>query len=129
MECLQAALRYGADAVYLSGKNYGMRSSPANFGTGELREAVQQAHAQGVRVYVTCNIIPHNYELEPLAAFFKEAALVGVDAFIIADIGVLQLAKNMRHRWTCIYPRKLAWSMAARMFYELGASRVVLARN
>ena len=90
MECLQAALRYGADAVYLSGKNFGMRSSPANFGTEELQQAVQQAHTRGVRVYVTCNIIPHSHELEPLSAFIKEAAVAGVDAFIIADVGVLR---------------------------------------
>ncbi len=131
MECLQAALRYGADAVYLSGKNFGMRSSPANFGTEELQQAVQQAHARGVRVYVTCNIIPHSHELEPLSAFIKEAAVAGVDAFIIADVGVLRLAKKYAPQVDVHISTQagVANYAAARMFYELGASRVVLARE
>lgn len=103
MECLQAALRYGADAVYLSGKNFGMRSSPANFGTEELQQAVQQAHTRGVRVYVTCNIIPHSHELEPLSAFIKEAAVAGVDAFIIADVGRAAACKKICPSGGCAY--------------------------
>ena len=66
MERLISAVRYGADAVYLAGKSFGMRSAPSNFTNEELEEAVKYCHAQGVKVYVTCNILPHNAELAAL---------------------------------------------------------------
>lgn len=78
MDRLRAALRFGADAVYLAGSEFGMRSAPANFTPEELREAVSLAHAQGVRVYLTCNTIPRSDELERLPAFLAHAQEVGV---------------------------------------------------
>ena len=64
MEALQSAVRFGADAVYLAGTRFGMRAAPANFTPEQLREAVKFAHANGVRVYLTCNTLPRNEELD-----------------------------------------------------------------
>ena len=69
MERLVSALDYGADAVYLAGKSFGMRSAPSNFSNDELRQAVERSHARGVKVYVTCNVLPHNHELAALPDF------------------------------------------------------------
>lgn len=84
-ERLEAAVRYGADAVYLAGKSFGMRSAPQNFGEEELREAVAYCHARGVKVYVTCNTLPRNGEFEELPSFLAACQDMGVDAFIISD--------------------------------------------
>ena len=92
-ERLEAAVAYGADAVYLAGKSFGMRSAPANFGEEELRDAVAYCHARGVKVYVTCNTLPRNDEFEELPGFLSTCQEIGVDAFIISDLGVLALAK------------------------------------
>ena len=94
MECLRAALDFGADAVYLAGQMFGMRTAPSNFTREELQTAVALAHARGVRVYVTCNTVPRNKEIDLLPdylAFLQEA---GVDALIVTDLGVIDLAKR-----------------------------------
>ena len=94
MECLCAALDFGADAVYLAGQMFGMRTAPSNFTREELQTAVALAHARGVRVYVTCNTVPRNKEIDLLPdylAFLQEA---GVDALIVTDLGVIDLAKR-----------------------------------
>ena len=92
LERLQAALDYGADAVYLAGKAFGMRSAPSNFTNEDLREGVRRAHAKGVKVYVTCNTLPRNAELAVLPDFLAFCADAGVDAFILTDLGVLEMA-------------------------------------
>lgn len=131
MERLQAALRFGADAVYLAGTEFGMRSAPANFTEEELAAAVTAAHAQGVRVYLTCNTIPRNSELERLGPFLSFAQDVGVDAFIMTDFGVMELAKRFApHVEIHISTQAgVANYATANAFYRLGASRVVLARE
>ena len=91
-ERLEAAVRYGADAVYLAGKSFGMRSAPANFGPEELAQAVDFCHQRGVKVYVTCNTLPRNEEFAALPGFLTACQEAGVDAFIISDLGVLALA-------------------------------------
>ena len=92
-ERLEAAVAYGADAVYLAGKSFGMRSAPANFGEEELRDAVSYCHERGVKVYVTCNTLPRNQEFEELPSFLAACQDMGVDAFILSDLGVLALTK------------------------------------
>ena len=131
MKQLQAALRFGADAVYLAGTEFGMRSAPANFTEEELAAAVTAAHAQGVRVYLTCNTIPRNSELERLGPFLSFAQDVGVDAFIMTDFGVMELAKRFApHVEIHISTQAgVANYATANAFYRLGASRVVLARE
>ena len=131
MDCLRAALHYGADAVFLAGKLFGMRSAPKNFDTDELREACELAHGMGKRIYLTCNVLPREHELSALPAFLKTAQDCGVDAFIIADLGVLEMAKQyapnvVRHVST---QAGVTNSAAAIALYHLGASRVVLARE
>ena len=131
MDCLRAALSYGADAVYLAGKTFGMRSAPKNFDTDELREACRMAHGMGRRIYLTCNVLPRNDELDALPDFLVTARDCGVDAFIIADLGVMELAKKYapevaRHVSTQAGVTNFA---AANVLYRMGASRVVPARE
>ena len=126
MDSLQAALSFGADAVFLAGKMFGMRSSPRNFDADELRRACALAHAKGKKIHVTCNILPRNSELKALPAFLMMAQDCGVDALIIADLGVLEAAKRYaprvaRHISTQAGVTNYA---AANALYQLGASRV-----
>ena len=94
LERLQTAIAFGADAVYLAGKEFGMRTAPSNFTQEELAKAVSLAHQNGVRVYLTCNTLPHNEEFSRLPPFLEYAQEIGVDAFIITDFGVFNLAKR-----------------------------------
>ena len=131
MDSLRAALQYGADAVFLAGKLFGMRSAPKNFDTDELREACALAHGMGRKIYLTCNVLPRNHELKTLPGFLTTAQACGVDAFIIADLGVLEMAKQYapevaRHVST---QAGVTNSAAANALYRMGASRVVLARE
>ena len=131
MERLRAAVDYGADAVYLGGKNFGMRSAPANFACQELEEGVALCHRRGVKVYVTCNTLPRNQELPEMVPFLKFCQEAGVDGFILSDLGVMALAKEHapqveRHISTQFGVVNYA---AAQACFELGASRVVLARE
>ena len=130
-EKMKAAILYGADAVYLSGKIFGMRSAADNFDINELDEAVKYAHERGVKVYLTVNTMPREYEYELLRKYFSELAHINIDAMIIADVGVLMLAKELLPRIDIhISTQANAVSAAAcRAWYELGAKRVVLARE
>jgi len=130
-ESLDYALTYGADAVYLAGKSFGMRSGANNFDHTQLRAAVEAAHSRGVSVYLTCNTIPREYELAGLTQFIKTAADTGVDAFIIGDMGVFQLAKqHASHVPIHISTQTgVANSATANLLHSMGASRVVLARE
>lgn len=130
-ECLQAALDFGADAVFLAGKMFGMRSSSKNFDRDDLKKACVLAHSKGKKIHVTCNILPKNSELEALPSFLEYAQDIGVDALIVADAGVLEMAKR--------YAPKVAIHIStqagvtnyatANALYNLGASRVVMARE
>lgn len=131
MDCLKAALSFGADAVFLAGKSFGMRSSPRNFDADELKKACAMAHAKGKKIHLTCNILPHNSELKALPAFLMMAQDSGVDALIIADLGVFEAAKRYapkvaRHISTQAGVTNYA---AAGVLYNMGASRVVMARE
>ena len=85
-EKMRAAIRYGADAVYLAGRHFGMRSAAGNFSEEELRDAVAYAHARGVRVYLTVNTMPREDEYPALRAYFERIAEFGIDALIVADL-------------------------------------------
>ena len=129
-ECLQAAIRYGANAVYLGGWTFGMRAASA-FSPDALERAVVSAHAQGVKVYLTCNTLPTNEEAAELPAFLAEAARVGVDALIVADIGILMLAKRTIPQMPVHISTQagVVNFLTAAELYRLGAERVVLARE
>lgn len=131
MERLEMALTYGADAVYLAGRQYGMRASAGNFSAGELEKAVAMAHGMGRRVYVTCNTLPREDELVGLPPFLEQLQELGADAVIAADLGVIGLAKKYAPDVALHVSTQLGVvnSAAASMLYDLGASRVVLARE
>ncbi len=131
MERFLTAVEYGADAVYLAGPEYGMRAGTANFSMEELEEAVRTAHSKGVKVYVTVNTIPTDGEAEQLPQYLSFLDSIGTDALIVADIGVLMMCR--RYAPSCgIHISTQAGVMnaeTAKAFYDLGASRVVLARE
>lgn len=131
MERLKCAVMYGADAVYLAGTMFGMRAGANNFTQEQLAEGVKLAHAAGVKVYLTCNTIPHNDEIEQLPAFLEAAADAGVDAFIVADIGVMRLAQRVAPKVHIHISTQagVANYATATEFYHMGAARVVLARE
>ncbi len=131
MERLTMAVLYGADAVYLAGTSFGMRSFAGNFTPEELPRAVAFAHERGVRVHVTVNTMPRGDEVPRLPGYLEELDAAGVDALILADLGAFMLAGRYaphceRHIST---QQSIANSVCARAWYDLGASRVVLARE
>lgn len=130
-ERLKLALKFGADAVYLGGHLFGMRTNPSNFNADELKQAVLLVHSLGKKVYLTCNTLPRNHEIEYLPEFLKYASDIGIDAFIIADIGVMMLAKKYApdveiHMSTQV---GIVNYQTANSLYELGAKRIVTARE
>lgn len=131
MERLQAALDFGADAVYLAGQMFGMRTAPSNFTREQLQEAVALAHARGVRVYLTCNTVPRNQEIDLLPDYLAFVQNVGVDALIVTDLGAMDLAKRYAPKVELHVSTQagIANYAAANAFYQLGAKRVVLARE
>lgn len=128
---LKAAVDYGADAVYLAGEEFGMRTAANNFGEEDLKEGIEYAHKNGVKVHIACNTIPHNEEIPRLPAFLELIDSLGADAVIAADLGTIGLIKKYAPRLElhasvqsgiCNYE-------TANAFYNLGAKRVVLARE
>lgn len=130
-EKMRSAILYGADAVYLAGEIFGMRAAADNFSVSELREAVKYAHERGVKVYLTLNTMPREYEYSLLKSYLADLADVGLDAMIIADIGVLMLVKELLPNMEIhISTQANAVSAAdCKAWYSLGAKRVVLARE
>ncbi len=128
---LIAAVDFGADAVYLAGEEFGMRTAASNFGEEDLIKGIEYAHSKGVKVHVACNIVPHNEEMSRLPDFLKFLEEVKVDAIIASDIGTISLIKKYAptpelhvsvQSGICNY-------VTANAFYEMGAKRVVLARE
>lgn len=130
-EKMQAALRYGADAVYLAGQRFGMRSAADNFTLDELREAVAYAHARGKKVYLTLNTMPRTDEYAPLRAFLTELKGILVDAVIVADLGVMDAVRELLPNMEIhISTQAGVCSPATALAYaRLGAKRLVLARE
>ena len=130
-ERLLMALRYGADAVYLAGRQFGMRSASVSFSDEGLREAVQLAHAQGAKLYVTVNTLPREEELKALPPYLEFLQDAGADALIIADLGVMALAKRYAPRAALHVSTQLGVinSATARVLFDMGADTVVLARE
>ena len=130
-ERFTAAVDYGADAVYLGRKQFGMRSSPLNFDFEQLCSAVRTAHDKGVKVYLTCNTLPRNNEIPSFEQFVKEAVEANVDALIVADIGLLMLIKKYAPDMLIHISTQtgIVNYVTARELYNMGAKRVVLARE
>lgn len=131
LEVLKEAVIYGADAVYIGGEAFGLRAGAKNASTEELKEGVSFAHAHGVKVYVTANILAHNDDIEEVRGYFEELKTVCPDALIISDPGIFMIAKEMMPE-TDIHVSTQANNCNYGTFnfwYGLGAKRVVAARE
>lgn len=131
LEKARMALRYGADALYLGGKAFGLRAFAANFSLEQLREITDFAHGMGKKIYVTVNVVPHNGDLQALPQYLLDLQDAGVDALLVSDLGVWRMARRLVPHMplhvstqanTCNIEAVKAWE-------DLGASRVVLARE
>lgn len=131
LERLQVALQYGADAVYMAGKKFGLRAFAENFDEDGLVNAINYAHNLGKKVYVTVNIFANNDDIDALGSYFRYLEQIGADAAIVSDLGVLAVAREnapdleihiSTQANTCNYS-------AAKMWQKLGASRIILARE
>ncbi|MBE6576899.1 MAG: U32 family peptidase [Ruminococcaceae bacterium] len=130
-EKLRSALLYGADAVYLAGRRFGMRSAADNFTVEELYEASRYVHERGKKLYLTLNTMPHGDEYAALEEFLRDIKNAGIDAVIVADLGVLELVKQILcdveiHVST---QAGIVSAQSALAFVRLGAKRLVLARE
>lgn len=128
---LKCALYYGADAVYVGGKNFSLRSFADNFDADELKNAVIYAHAQGKKVYVTVNIFAKNADMRALEDYFAYLYLIGVDAVIVSDSGVFYAAKKSAPK-LCVHistQANLTNKYAVKFWREQGAERAILARE
>ncbi len=131
LEKLKMAIIYGADAVYIGGEKFGLRAASKNFTEDEMIEGINYAHNLGKRVYVTCNIIPHNEDLDGASDYFKYLENIGVDAIIISDPGFLLIAKevvpNMEiHLSTQANTTNYS---SAKFWHSQGIKRIVIARE
>ena len=131
LERLTMALTFGANAVYLSGKQFGMRGGCANFDAEQLREAVRRCHERQVRVHVTVNTLPRDDEMAELPAYLEMLDDMGADALIVADLGVFNLGKKYAPRCELHVSTQtgIVNSATAEGWFDLGAKRVVLARE
>ena len=131
LEVLKTAVLYGADAVYIGGEMYGLRAKARNFSREDMEAGVKFAHENGVKVYVTANIVAHNEDLEGIREYFRELKEIGPDALIISDPGVFMIAREEcpdieRHISTQANSTNYA---TYNFWYAQGASRVVAARE
>ena len=131
LEVLKTAVVFGADAVYIGGEAFGLRAKAKNFSMEDMKEGIAFAHAHGVKVYVTANILAHNRDLEGVRAYFEELKEIKPDALIIADPGVFMLAKEIcpeieRHISTQANNTNY---LTYQFWYQQGAKRVVSARE
>ena len=131
MERLEMAVAYGANAVYLAGNTFGMRSFAGNFSPEELKTAVALCRKHNVRVHVTCNTMPRNEEISRMPEWLEFLNEVGVDAIIMADVGVLSLAKQYAPKVECHISTQasIVNYQSAKAWHDLGAKRVILARE
>ena len=131
LEVLKVAVIYGADAVYIGGEVFGLRAKAKNFTLDEMREGVEFAHAHHVKVYVTANILAHNYDLEGVREYFEELRSVGPDALIISDPGIFTIAREVLPDMELhVSTQANNTNYATYLFWQKqGAKRVVSARE
>ena len=132
LERLRAALDYGADAVYLGRESFSMRAAASNFHSAEqLHEAVALAHQYGKKVYLTCNTLPRNEEIPTFPRFLQEAQDAGADALILADLGLLAMARKLAPDMEIHMSTQtgIVNYSTCRALYDMGVKRAVLARE
>lgn len=131
LEVLKTAVVFGADAVYIGGEAFGLRAKAKNFSLEDMKEGVEFAHKRGVKVYVTANILAHNYDLDGARQYFTELKEIGPDALIISDPGMFTIAKEVMPE-TDIHISTQANNtnyMTYQFWWKQGAKRVVTARE
>ena len=131
LEKMKMAILYGADAVYLGGKAFGLRAFGGNFTRDELREAMAFAHGRGRKVYVTVNIFPHNDDLDGLPDYLRFLQEIHADGVLVADLGVFQIAREAAPKLplhVSTQANNTNWC-TVQAWQQMGASRVVLARE
>ena len=128
---LKTAVDFGADAVYLAGQEFGMRTASSNFSLEDLKEGVDYAHKNGVSVHITCNTLPHEDELARLPDFLSYVDSIGADAIISGDLGTINLVKKYAPHCQlhASVQSGIVNSETAKALYNMGAKRVVLARE
>lgn len=128
---LKTAVDFGADAVYIAGEEFGMRTAASNFGEEAMREGIKYAHDRGVKVHIACNTLPHNDEIVRIPAFLEMCQDAGADAIIAADLGTIGMVKKYAPK--CELHVSVQSGVVnyetANAFYNLGAARVVTARE
>ena len=131
MESLKSAILFGADAVYVGAESFGMRSAAAKFDQDILPAAVEYAHEHGVRLYLTCNILPKNNEIDALPDFIKRTSSYGIDAFIVSDFGVMELVKRYAPDTEIHISTQAGVTnyLTAKLLHEMGAKRIIPARE
>ena len=131
MDKLKMAIRYGADAVYCAGRAFGLRAASSNFDNDQLKEAVEFVHSHGKKIYVTCNIIPHNEDLTGLEEYLQFLESIKVDAIIVADLGIFLLAKRVAPGLELHVSTQANTTnyLTTEFWKEQGAARVVVARE
>lgn len=131
LEKLKVAVLYGADAVFIGGKEFSLRSLASNFPISEIEEAVKFAHSHGCKVHVTCNIVLHNENLEGIKEYLMALDKAGVDAIIVADIDIMMIAKSLNPAFEIHVSTQTSTlnSKAVEFYHDLGVDRVVLGRE
>ncbi len=131
LEKLEIAIHYGADAVYLGGKEFSLRNFSGNFTLAELRQAIHHAHAHRVKVYLACNVFARNSERQALVEYLAEAARIGPDALIVADPGILTLAREIAPDMPIHLSTQANTTsyLSARFWESLGVARINVARE
>ncbi|HEY4543415.1 MAG TPA: U32 family peptidase [Tissierellaceae bacterium] len=131
MEKLKMAIRYGADAVYLGGEAFGLRTASKNFSMEDIEEAVKYAHDRDKRIYVTLNIVPHNEDLDGIEDFVLDLYYAGVDAVIVSDPGMFSIIKRSAPNLPIHISTQASVTNyeTINFWYDLGVRRVVLARE
>jgi putative protease len=128
---LTAAVDFGADAVYLAGQEFGMRTAATNFGEEDLKKGIEYAHKNGVKVFVTCNTLPHNDEITRLPAFLEMLGSLSADGIIVSDLGTMKMAQKYAPKAEIHVSVQsgIVNYATANAFYDLGAKRIVVARE
>lgn len=130
MERLKTAIKFGSDAVYMAGNNFGLRKNAKNFDLESMKEAIDYAHDRGVRVHITMNIVPHDKDLYGIIDYIKTLEKIRVDALIISDPGIFQIAKeNCNIDLHISTQASVTNSATINFWYKMGAKRVILARE
>ncbi len=128
---LRAAINFGANAVYLAAEHFGMRAKAENFKTSELKENIKYAHDNNVKVYVTCNILMHDSDIQNLKTFIKQLSEAEADAVIVGDLGAMAVVKEVAPNLDIHISTQasVANTEAAIQYAKLGAKRIILARE